>query len=240
MGFLIGLLFLLSVLLGIASFVGFILLDVRAFRTRLLWGFLVLFLSPIAAIVFAVKHWEDSRRDFAIYLGSGFASCACWVLALVLGFGAAVGEMTEVVSLADEAAARADTAPRSVPDAATTAAAEAALAERADLVDAVEEPDDPAPVTDRRRERVARNRGTAATWDEEVPAGYTVVSFSDAGKFEGRRVRVLGKDGRVHEGRLGAASTREVTVERLLSGGTLSYALARDAVRSLQVQADYP
>lgn len=70
-------LFLISMIaVGLVSFVAYAWLVVVAFRTRLLWGFLVLFFSPITAIVFAIYYWDEARKPFLVYAGSGAAYLA--------------------------------------------------------------------------------------------------------------------------------------------------------------------
>jgi hypothetical protein len=65
-----GLIGFLWFLVSIVSLVGFVWLCVKAFREHIGWGLAVFFLSPVGAIVFAIKHWEDSKKPFLIYAGS--------------------------------------------------------------------------------------------------------------------------------------------------------------------------
>jgi hypothetical protein len=70
------LLALLMPLLSLATLGTFIWLVVVAFKRSALWGVLVLLLSPIAAIVFAVKHWPEHKKPFLAY-----GSCAAaWLM----------------------------------------------------------------------------------------------------------------------------------------------------------------
>ncbi len=70
-------------LFSLFMFVGYIWLLVRAFKVSTGWGLGVMFLSPIAAIVFAVKHWESAKKPFALYLASLFLSVGLMTYKLV-------------------------------------------------------------------------------------------------------------------------------------------------------------
>ncbi len=53
---------LVLVLFGYLAFV------VAAFRTGLLWGLAVLFLPPVAALVFLLLHWRRAQNGFYLML----------------------------------------------------------------------------------------------------------------------------------------------------------------------------
>ena len=89
-----GFIGLLWFLVSIVSLVGFVWLCVLAFKEHVGWGLAVLFLSPVAAVVFAIKHWQESKKPFLIYAGS---TAAFFVLA-ILAFSAAGG--FEMMSMA--------------------------------------------------------------------------------------------------------------------------------------------
>jgi hypothetical protein len=260
---LFGLLVLLSVVLGIASFVGFILLTIQAFRSSAAWGVLVLLLSPIAALVYAIRNWDEARRPFLVYGCSFVGSCLCVVLALAAGVGAAVtsasAEMERAPlehSMEPETASIADRVERPSPSlerdpalpAVEVALLDAAAVDRPadERVESAEpaEPAEPltvmadgpeAPADDRTRRTLARADAPADYDPDAVPAGYTVVSFNEAQGYVGRRVRVLDGDGTLHEGLLSHADGGRLTLERDLGGGTVSYELNSRDVRSVQV-----
>jgi hypothetical protein len=55
------------VFIGILAYLsGHIWLMVRAFQKSTVWGLLVLFLSPLANIVFAIKYWTLARAPFLL------------------------------------------------------------------------------------------------------------------------------------------------------------------------------
>jgi hypothetical protein len=63
-------LLILSQLLGLVAFGALIWLVVRAAHEHVLWAVAVLLLSPIGAVVFAVRHWEAAKRPFQLYIAS--------------------------------------------------------------------------------------------------------------------------------------------------------------------------
>ena len=71
--------FALAFLLGLASTVFFVWLVVIAFRQGALWGLVALFV-PFGNVVFAVKHWAESKKPF-------LSGLACSVLSIALLFG---------------------------------------------------------------------------------------------------------------------------------------------------------
>jgi len=60
----------LLVLAWVSMFAGFLWLVVRAFSTSTGWGFAVFFLSPISAMIYAAKYWEEAKKPFLVYMGS--------------------------------------------------------------------------------------------------------------------------------------------------------------------------
>jgi hypothetical protein len=66
----------ISQLFGLIAFVALIWLVVLAFRRRIWWGLGVMFLSPITAIIFAVKYWDEVKKPFLIYIISLVSSIA--------------------------------------------------------------------------------------------------------------------------------------------------------------------
>ena len=83
-------------LLGLVTLGAYIWLVVVAFKRSVGWGIGVLLLSPISAIVFAVKYWQESKKPFLLYIGSVSAS-----IAMVFAMFAFVGG-SAVMSLANQ------------------------------------------------------------------------------------------------------------------------------------------
>jgi hypothetical protein len=74
-----GLIGFLWFVVGVASLVGFVWLCVLAFKEHIGWGLAVFFLSPVAAVIFGIKFWQDSKKPFLICAGS---TVAFFVLAI--------------------------------------------------------------------------------------------------------------------------------------------------------------
>jgi hypothetical protein len=70
---------LLWPLVSLVTFAAFIWLVVVAFKRSVLWGLLVLFLSPIAAVIFAIKNWQESKKPFLVYAASTTLSVVLFV-----------------------------------------------------------------------------------------------------------------------------------------------------------------
>ncbi|MGB5438738.1 MAG: hypothetical protein WBN90_03690 [Gammaproteobacteria bacterium] len=67
---------LITIIFSLTSFAALIWLIVRAFKTKLLWGFAVLLLSPVSAILFGVKYWEHQKKPFLLYISTFTATFA--------------------------------------------------------------------------------------------------------------------------------------------------------------------
>lgn len=52
----------------LATAVAGIMVLVAAFRESIGWGFAVLFLSPIASLIFIFSHWEEAKPAFLVHL----------------------------------------------------------------------------------------------------------------------------------------------------------------------------
>lgn len=63
-------------LLSLVSLAALIWLVVLAFRKDILWGFAVLFLSPITATIYAIKHWSEAKKPFLLFITTLVSSIA--------------------------------------------------------------------------------------------------------------------------------------------------------------------
>jgi hypothetical protein len=61
------LLMILAQLLGLVALGGYVWLVVRAFKTRIWWGFGVMLLSPVTAVIYSILHWQDAHKPFIVY-----------------------------------------------------------------------------------------------------------------------------------------------------------------------------
>jgi hypothetical protein len=253
----IGLLVPLLCLIGL---VGYIWLCVVAFKRHPGWGLLVLFLSPITAVVFALKHWQESKKPFLVYMGS-FVGC----VALAVYLFSTVG--LQMMALAEQASAEASTAMTDQQPGAEAGSAEAeapapAPSEGTGALDPEEEAemrqaaetmremntaeatDEPQPAE---TEPGAAKSDTLAGADlasdlppagnlsDMVPPGFHLVPVGKAGDYIGKKIRIVGKDGKEIEGRLTDASPHGLSVERTLSSGTITFDLAANEVKTLLV-----
>jgi hypothetical protein len=61
-------------LFGVIAVAAFLWVVVLAFGTRVWWGFGVLFLSPLSAVIYGIKYWGKAKIPFVIYIVS-FTTC---------------------------------------------------------------------------------------------------------------------------------------------------------------------
>ena len=97
-----GLIGFLWFVASIVSLVAFVWLCVVAFKKHIGWGLAVFFLSPIAAIVFAIKYWQDSKKPFLIYAGSVAAFFVLAILAFSSMGGFEMMDMAHRMSQGEE------------------------------------------------------------------------------------------------------------------------------------------
>jgi len=265
-----GLISLLWFVAGLVSLVGFVWLCVVAFRRHVGWGLAVLFLSPIAAIVFAAKHWQSSRKPFLVYIGS----CAMLVVLVVAAFTSLGGfqmmgmaaRMSRGEELGQEEAGRfvGDRMQRMEDSGMLTPEQEAELQRMqamysemqheaseseasSDSIAPGSDPDSNVPDagsatprsgtvrTTPSRPSDARSTHGAVADVRLAPPGYKRVSLGEAIDYVGQTVRVMGKDGNEHRGRLAEVGRDMLLVERHLTGGIVRFELAREDVDSLLV-----
>ena len=65
---------ILFIVLSIASLVSMVILVISAFKRSILWGIVVSLLSPIAAIVYGIKYFNEVKKPFLVYLGTTISS----------------------------------------------------------------------------------------------------------------------------------------------------------------------
>ena len=255
----IGLLMPLLCLIGL---VGFIWLCVVAFKRHPAWGLLVLFLSPITAVVFAIKHWHESKKPFLVYMGS-FVGC----VAVVVYMFSTVG--MQMMALAEQAAAEASAEMAAQPgDADSEVPADVQEPAPSDVEGALDPAEEeelrraaetmremqtaeatnapaaagteataaaPAPAKSDSLAGLTSDLPPAGNLSDMVPAGFHLVPVSKAGDYIGKKIRIVSKDGKEIEGRLTDAAGHVLSVERSLSSGTITFELAANEVKTLLV-----
>jgi len=58
----------IALLAGLIAVFSLIWLAARAFGKHMVWGLVVLFLSPVAAVFFGIRYWRDEKGPFLVYL----------------------------------------------------------------------------------------------------------------------------------------------------------------------------
>lgn len=224
----------LMVLAGLLCFVGsmlFLWLCVIAFKESVVWGLVALFV-PFGNVVFAVKHWEVSKKPF-------LSGLACTVLGVVMMFGAfavgaaqlqqqvmndpdfqkALAEMGEMEFEGGEAAAE-PVVETAVPAA---AAVPVQAPRRPDVpMDSVDSP----PISDPpAMSRASKRRG----------ADRDAIRFDQASEFIGEIVHVVGKDGVDVVATLEASRDGKLVFARNFMGGDITFEMAEGEIASLKV-----
>jgi len=91
---------LLVVLLWLLSVAGHFRLIFFAYKESKMWALAVFFLSPIAAIVFARKHWEVSKNPFLVYMTSFSLAIVLSVFMAYSSMGVELSKLTNQADLA--------------------------------------------------------------------------------------------------------------------------------------------
>lgn len=233
---------LLAPLLLLVSLAGFVWLLVVAFRHSVGWGLLVLFLSPITALIFAVKNWEESRRPFLLYVGSGAASLAVMFAALAWFAGSAAVAMSDSVAEMDAEAVMASThaiepgaEPPGAPDE-TNAAPAAATAGGLE----------PMPLVGTQDGSQAMPPSLATDVSEEERAalhdlleGQEEISITEARQHVGELLRVTERGGLEHVGTLAEVTERSLVLERSIAYGSFSFEIPQRDITTIEIVA-YP
>ncbi|MGB7932657.1 MAG: hypothetical protein WCH04_10620 [Gammaproteobacteria bacterium] len=60
----------IALLAGLIAGISLIWLAVRAFGKHVAWGLVVLFLSPLAAVIFGIRYWRDEKGPFLVYVAT--------------------------------------------------------------------------------------------------------------------------------------------------------------------------
>jgi hypothetical protein len=60
----------IALLAGLIASISLIWLVGRAFKKHAAWGIAVMLLSPVSAVIFAIKHWHDEKGPFLVYIAS--------------------------------------------------------------------------------------------------------------------------------------------------------------------------
>jgi len=248
------LLALLMPLIGLITFAGFIWLVVVAFKRGTAWGVLVLLLSPIAAIVFAVKHWQESKTPFLVYIGSSAAGFVV-VMIFIFSLGAPMIEMAQQMSegeVTDEEAAAffekqmdrmENSGLMSAADKAEMKQMRGVLQEIKDeqggeadaeaLTAALARAETLGPESaDEEASEASFDTGAVTT--TRITRSRKTVGVNEIDAHVGERFRVITKDGIEFLGRYKGQSDGALRFEKYINAGTLDIYLGKNEIRTLQ------
>jgi hypothetical protein len=255
--------FLLINLLSLVAFAAGIWLVVVAFKRSVGWGLAVLFLSPIAAIIFAIKYWEESKKPFLIYTGSFVAA----IVLMVMMIGSLGGyEMMQMATsgedISDEEAAEfmnrtmdkwEDSGLMSAEDKRKLREMRQQLDQ--DLASGSTGTATTAPGgTDRpvARRTPGSRPGTGLprpTWKpassgalaippqlaSSVPRGYKSIPVHQADDHIGKVIRLTERSGLQHKGTLAKTDAQTLLLEKYLTAGTVGLEFRKSEIEALHV-----
>jgi hypothetical protein len=219
--------FVLFLLACLVSLAGYIWLLKVAFSRSALWGVLVFFFSPIAAAIYAVKFWDESKKPFLVYSGS-IAGCFLLGIASVLLVGSGAVDAMEQemaqVEIKHEAPAVAEVGEfKERPSSSlAVAGAEAKREERvnslADTLATLIQPQNEPKATRRRSQ---------------------FISVDDIDSFQGKKFEVLTRDGYSYKGRYVTTTAGKLEFRRTVYAGDMALHLKPAQIKSLRL-ADAP
>ncbi len=248
-------------LLGLVSLVAYVWLVVVAFKRSVGWGIGVLLLSPISAIIFAVKYWQESKKPFLIYIGSISASIAMVfaMFAFMGGFAmmslaskmseGEVGEaevaafmeqqtdrMEESGQLSEEEREQLQQVRRRQLQQMTSSRDEATPG----TTSGSDQPStNPTPVQSQPQTRqplppVAEAPELQNTGPAATgPRTRDLVRMSEVSRYVGQMLRIVTEDGRSFKGRLVAANGNELMFEKRISSGMITVPWDKSEIQSL-------
>ena len=284
---------ILLLLLAFITFVTFIWLVVAAFKKSPLWGFLVLFLSPITAIIFGIKNWKDAKIPFLAYILSNTVSVVFLLsMAFLMGgigleefqkaqqefeLGTAQPQQQPQVVVRQKpvtkpatkpatpaAKAKADTqagpekqgkpamkpaphAPKPEMTAAAkieeqpqTAAAQAGAPAEPEKITETAENELPPPseeeIEKALEEIEKQEEAPAAPADQQSKTNrYQKISIGQAGKYIGKKVKIIDIRGKEHIGRLDKVLPSRIILEKT-TGLIYSYDIQNAAIKTILVK----
>jgi hypothetical protein len=244
-------------IVGIVALVGFVWLCVAAFKQHVGWGLAVLFLSPFAAVFFAIRYWQESKRPFLVYMASFVLGMSLMVYTFAAVGGMAAMAMAEQIENGQITAeqATAQMAEQMQSSGMLSEEQEAELQEMQQMLAearAAQEAEDAKAVTagadsgdpQRGRRRSIRMVNDAPEPSEPeppvasidvVPPGFKRVPINQASDYLGREIKIVSKTGAEHRGRLTDVAMDVLYVERHLSSGVIGFELDRNDVDTLMV-----
>lgn len=217
----------------IVTLVAGIMFIVAAFRVSAMWGLLVLFV-PFAPLVFLIKYWQEAKKSFLWNL----AGIGVGVVGFMIFAGAAAsraGEMGEQIAaeMQREAATTMTSAARPATPARPSVAAPVNTTTSVGDALPLEPPAEPVDEAAAEQEQLEAFARLQESADTDVPAG-TEIPPRDLARHIGERLLLIEDDGREVRGTLVSVGGRTLRIERELSGGSVSYDVARSRIKSVR------
>jgi hypothetical protein len=209
---------------SVASFVGFIILVIAAFRVSIGWGLAILFLSGllIPLILFLVKYWPEAKNGFLIQL-VGWVLSAVGVFVLVGSMASAAMAELEDFEIPQELR-QGDF--ESLPSEPGTFESEP-VSEPASL------PPTPTPLPTPEPTPTPVDEGPA-TYELEAAVDEDLIEYDDLEKHVGALVEIRLKDGSRARVRLESVTPDKLRVNQRLGGGSMSYSINRDTIKEIR------
>lgn len=244
-------------LASLIAFIALIWLVVVAFKEGVLWGILVLLLSPISASIFAAKYWPVARKPFLVYIVTVMISFAYFAYAYQqLGISEAFdmqakmesGEFTD-----DDAFAFMESSMDRMENSGMLDAQEQQdLEQMKQIYDAIKQDAQHAQSGVKLPARPSSaSADSAAAQDPVVEAAqpvkprqtkpyerpsleYQDVSFGELAQFVNRPIIILDRQGRKHQVTLLGVSAEGVQLRKSIQGGNFDFGMRRVEVERIQ------
>lgn len=215
----------------VVSLVGAIMMAVAAFRVSALWGVVVLFV-PFGALVFIIKYWPEAKKSFFVNLAGAGAAALGW-LAFAAGIASMAGAQFEAAARAAADDMKVEVETRQ-PVHKTVRSADSRSSRAASAPVAVAQ--DAAGVSSPAGE--SSPSGSLAdmplpTPGADVPPPIAAISPNEIARHIGEVLVLTDHDGRRIRGTLLSVDRDALRIERDMSGGSVSYAIARKDVREI-------
>jgi len=244
-------LFLVFGSVALIAVLGFVWLLVVAFRQRAAWGFGVLFLSPVAAVAFAITHWRESKFPFLVYINFSLACLTSMGFILVHLGGPEILTMAQEIRKGTFTEQQAhqwmnETMERIKSSGMLNDREIAKLHAMKGLFNGTKKKGAPAkpqtadslPATTVSKVSVEPETKVPppAPRIRPIPYGYDPITFAAAGKYIGKHLQVIADNGVEHEGVLVKATPDGLVLQKWLQTGSYSIRLRTAQILALRVR----
>ena len=234
----------------LVALVSYIWLVVVAFKKSVGWGFGVMLLSPITAIIFAIKNWRKSKKPFLIYITTSTACYAYIGYIFVYMGGLEMMDMAQKIQQGkfseQEAVQFMD---KTMDRMATSGMLDEQEKKELHEIQTIFEQMKKGDVSAKKKDTVSLTEpstGRASVTPEKeaekevamakpIPSGYKPNIVDEAGNYVGASIKVVGKDGVEREGILKKVGPDRLVLETWVYDGTFGFELRPADIKSLQV-----